>query len=929
MSTITELNPRLLALTEAGVSAWLDQIRRSMVEGGELARMVAVESLRGVTSNPAIFEKAILGSNDYDEDLRTLAREKLDSQAIYERIAIRDVQLAADVMAEVHRSSGGRDGFVSLEVAPELAHDSEGTIEQVRSFWQRVDRANVMIKIPGTPEGVPAIEQALYEGINVNVTLLFAVGAYERVAEAYLSALERRHNEGLSLDVNSVASFFVSRVDTLIDRRLEQLGRTDLAGKAALANARAAYLRFQELFSGGRWEGLRDAGAVPQRPLWASTGTKNPHYPDTMYVDGLVGAHTVNTMPLPTLLAFADHGSVTGPTAEQDPSDDLSALAEAGIDLDQVTDELLTDGVVQFEQAMTRLLAGIEERRAAVVTGQPSRIQARLPLLLTAAVGDRVRRAVADNVAQRVWRRDVALWGEPGTPEIEDRLGWLTVSEPMLEHAADLHAFADECRAAGFTDAVLLGMGGSSLGPEVIRRSFGSIPDALRLQVLDSTHPDEVLRVQESVDLERTLFVVSSKSGSTIETLSHYRYFKALCRPDQFVVVTDPGSPLERLASDDGLRRCFLNPADIGGRYSVLSYFGLVPAALMGVNIEALLHRCQVAEQMCAHYDSSESNSGLWFGATIGELARQGRDKLTFVISSPIESFGLWAEQLVAESTGKHGRGILPVVDEPLSDSVDVYGDDRVFVYRRNPQEPEERLDAAIEQLAAAGHPTITLPAHGPADLGRIFFLTEFAVAVAGWVLEINPFDQPNVQEAKDATARVLESGGAAPAVGSAGEGELRALLGDLRPPGYVAILGYLPTSDELDTAVAELRIAIRAATGVATTFGYGPRYLHSTGQLHKGGAATGRFLQIVGASRARCRDPGSWVLVRDADRRAGGRRPGDVAGPWPACRAGRGGRRPRRRSSGADRADHRDSSGELSLCRAQPSPPRPSRTTR
>jgi hypothetical protein len=322
--------------------------------------------------------------------------------------------------------------------------------------------------------------------------------------------------------------------------------------------------------------------------------------------------------------------------------------------------------------------------------------------------------------------------------------------------------------------------------------------------------------------------------------------------------VTDPGSPLERLASDDGLRRCFLNPADIGGRYSVLSYFGLVPAALMGVNIEALLHRCQVAEQMCAHYDSSESNSGLWFGATIGELARQGRDKLTFVISSPIESFGLWAEQLVAESTGKHGRGILPVVDEPLSDSVDVYGNDRVFVYRRNPHEPEERLDAAIEQLAAAGHPTITLPAHGPADLGRIFFLTEFAVAVAGWVLEINPFDQPNVQEAKDATARVLESGGAAPAVGSAGEGELRALLGDLRPPGYVAILAYLPTSDELDAAVAELRIAIRAATGVATTFGYGPRYLHSTGQLHKGGAGTGRFLQIVGAPQRDAEIPGA-----------------------------------------------------------------------
>jgi glucose-6-phosphate isomerase len=507
---------------------------------------------------------------------------------------------------------------------------------------------------------------------------------------------------------------------------------------------------------------------------------------------------------------------------------------------------------------MTRLLAGVEEQRAAVVTGQPSRIQARLPILLTAPVGDRVRRAVADNVAQRVWRRDASLWGDPGTPEIEDRLGWLTVSEPMLEHASDLVGFASECVDAGFTDAVLLGMGGSSLGPEVIRRSFGEIPGALRLHVLDSTHPDVVLGLQDSVDVEKTLFVVSSKSGSTIETLSHYRYFASMARPDQFVVVTDPESPLARLASDDGLRRCFLNPADIGGRYSVLSYFGLVPAALMGVNIEALLHRCQVAEQMCAHYDSSESNSGLWFGATIGELARQGRDKLTFVVSPPIESFGLWAEQLVAESTGKLGRGILPVVDEPLGDSVDVYGEDRVFAYRRNPHQPEERLEALIEALAGAGHPTITLPVHGAADLGRIFFLTEFAVAVAGWVLEINPFDQPNVQEAKDATARVLESGGGAASAGSAGDDQLRALLGDLRPPGYVAILGYVPPSEALEAAVAELRIAIRAATGVATTFGYGPRYLHSTGQLHKGGPGTGRFLQIVSKSERDAEIPGA-----------------------------------------------------------------------
>jgi transaldolase / glucose-6-phosphate isomerase len=848
MSTTVNVNERLAALTAAGTSVWLDQIRRSMIEGGELARMIAEESLRGETSNPSIFEKAILGSDDYDDDLTQLAREQLDAAAIYDRIAIRDVQLAADVFADVHRESNGRDGFVSLEVAANLAHDAERTIEAARLYWKALGRPNVMIKIPGTPEGVNAIEQAIYEGINVNVTLLFAVEAYETVAEAYIRGLERRQGEGLPLDVNSVASFFVSRVDTNADRKLEELGRSDLAGTAALANARAAYRRFNEIFSGPRWEGLRHAGAAVQRPLWASTGTKNPHYPDTMYVDGLVGAHTVNTMPMSTLHAVAHHGNVSGPTAEHDPAGDLAALAEAGVDMSQVTDELLIDGVKQFEDAMTRLLAGIDQRRAAVATGRPATIQGRLPTELQAPVGERVKRAVTDNVAQRVWRRDPSLWGGPGVAEIEDRLGWLTVSEAMLEHAPALEEFAQQCRADGFTDVVLLGMGGSSLGPEVIRRSFGDVPGGLRLQVLDSTHPDVVLAVQESVDLAKTLFIVSSKSGGTIETLSHYHHFKALAGPEQFVVVTDPGSPLEGLAREEGLRRCFANPPDIGGRYSVLSYFGLVPAALMGVDIEELLHGAQVAEQNCAHYDSSESNSGLWLGAAVGELARRGRDKLTFIVSPPIESFGLWVEQLVAESTGKKGRGILPVADEPVADP-DAYGDDRVFAYLRNSDQPEQQLDEAVERLGDAGHPTLTLSTHDAADLGRIFFLAEFAVAVSGWALEINPFDQPNVQEAKDNTKRVLDSG-TVPELEVAGDEQLRALLADARPPHYVAIMGYLPPSDRLDAAVSELRAAIRAATGAATTFGYGPRFLHSTGQLHKGGPPNGRFLQLVNDPR-------------------------------------------------------------------------------
>ncbi len=854
MST-TAVNERLAALTAAGVSVWLDQIRRSLIEGGELQRMVTEESLRGVTSNPSIFEKAILGSSDYDDDLRQLASEQLDARAIYDRLAIRDVQLGADVLAGVHAETGGRDGFVSLEVGPELAHDADQSIGAARTYWKALDRPNVMIKIPGTPEGTKAIEQAIYEGINVNVTLLFAVSAYEAVAEAYISALERRHAERKSLDVNSVASFFVSRVDTNVDRKLAELGRPDLAGKAALANARAAYLRFEQLFSGPRWEALEAAGAAVQRPLWASTGVKDPRYPDTMYIDGLVGTHTVNTMPMATLHAFADHGVLAGPTADQDPSADLNALAQAGIDLGQVTEELLVDGVKQFEEAMDRLLSGIEERREAVLTGRPPTISARLPEKWLAPVAERVRRAIAEDVARRVWRRDESLWGGPGVPEIANRLGWLTVADTMLEQAPELKAFAQQCVADGFTDAVLLGMGGSSLGPEVIRRSFGEISGGLKLQVLDSTHPDEILKVQGSLELGKTIFIVSSKSGGTIETLSQYRHFQTLAEPHQFVVVTDPGSSLEQLAKADGLRHCFLNPPEIGGRYSVLSYFGLVPAALMGVDIEALLHSCQVAEQTCAHYDSSEENSGLWLGAVLGELARGGADKLTFIVSPPIESFGLWVEQLIAESTGKHDRGILPVADEPLGDPSD-YGSDRVLVYLRNGGAPDEELDAAVDKLAAA-HPTLTVSTDDAADLGRIFFLAEFAVAVAGWALEINPFDQPNVQEAKDNTKRVLDSG-SVPELAAADDEALRVLLQHGGPPHYVAIMGYLPSSQELDAAVAELRSAVRAATGAATTFGYGPRFLHSTGQLHKGGPPTGRFLQLVNQPTGDLEIPGA-----------------------------------------------------------------------
>jgi hypothetical protein len=312
----------------------------------------------------------------------------------------------------------------------------------------------------------------------------------------------------------------------------------------------------------------------------------------------------------------------------------------------------------------------------------------------------------------------------------------------------------------------------------------------------------------------------------------------------QFIAVTDPGSQLVDLARERGFRHVFCNDPNIGGRYSVLSYFGLVPAALMGVDVAALLGSAQEAESNCAHFDETASNSGLWLGLAMGELALQGRDKLTFIVSDPISSFGLWAEQLIAESTGKEGRGILPVADEPLGDP-SVYGDDRVFAYLRDSEDPDEDLDAKVEELRKAGQAVVTLSTRGPVDLGRVFFFAEFATAVSGWVLGINPFDQPNVQEAKDNTAKVLEAS-EPPTVEDAGDEQLRALLGQASPPHYVAIMGYVAPSEAFDEAVDELRSAIRDATKATTTFGYGPRFLHSTGQFHKGGPPAGLFLQLV-----------------------------------------------------------------------------------
>jgi transaldolase / glucose-6-phosphate isomerase len=890
-----KMNPLRQLLVE-GQSFWYDNMRRKLLLDGSLKKLVDEDGLRGVTSNPTIFASAVAAADDYDADIEAFTRQNLDIKAMYERLVADDIRNACDILRPVYDASNGRDGFVSIEVSPGLARDTAGTIREVKQYWQDVDRPNLMVKIPGTREGLPAIEQSLTDGININITLLFSVERYIDVARAYVRALRLRATRGQPVDrLASVASFFVSRVDSKIDKQLDGLAAAAgskqqsqaieaLKGKAAIANAKVAYERYKEIFEGGEFADLRERGAAPQRLLWASTSTKNPAYRDVLYVEELIGPETVDTMPPATIDAFRDHGRVAR-TLDRDVEgahELLAQLAQTGIKMEQVTQELEDEGVSSFSASFRDLEGSIAAKRDAVLANFPAREEERLGGFQK-RVDAALKQAATDTIAARVWRRDATVWGGKQAKDTEYSawLGWLNAVEKGLHALDDLTSFVNEARADGISDAVVLGMGGSSLAPEVFRRTFGEQSGYPRLHVLDSTDPSNVLAVADAVDLQHTLFIVSSKSGTTTEPNDFFAYFWERVREAgvenpgrQFVAITDPGTPLESAATEHGFRRVFHGDPEIGGRYSALSPFGLVPAALAGVDLKTVLERARAMATACSANATGDDNPGLWLGTTLGVLAQAGHDKVTFVCSPSIESFGLWAEQLLAESTGKQGKGLIPIAGEELG-SADDYGKDRVFVYLRISGDANATLDRRIRALERAGQPVVELKVADPLDLGAEFFRWEFATAVAGGVLGINPFDQPNVQESKDNTKALLKqyadkgslpepplaarrdgvalvetNGHGARGNGKAGDGDLLRELGrfykSVKAGDYLAIMAYLPYDPAIDVALQQQRLRLRDALKVATTLGYGPRFLHSTGQLHKGGPNSGAFVQIT-----------------------------------------------------------------------------------
>ncbi len=894
IETAKATNP-LKDLLNYGQSVWLDYIRRNLLTSGELKRLIDEDGVRGMTSNPAIFEKAIAGSTDYTDILQsTQSKTDLDAKARYEILAIRDIQDAADFLRPVYDSSKRRDGYVSLEVSPYLARDTEGTIAEARRLWKTVSRENVMIKVPGTAQGIPAFQQLISEGININVTLLFAREVYKRVAEAYIAGLDQLAARGGDVSkIASVASFFISRIDNSVDaiigERLktsrdphEQEQLKSLLGKIAIANGKQTYVSYQKIFSGPRWQALAAKGGQTQRVLWASTSTKNPKYRDVLYVEELIGPDTVNTIPPATLDAFRDHGQPRASLTEDVASANqtMETAAKLGISIKEVTDKLTDDGVRLFAEAFDKLLEAVETSSNTQITAKVSQQKYKLPETLANLVKTNIDDWRAAGKVRRLWQHDASLW--TGTDEA-NWLGWLDITEKQIANADNLRRLAEEVKREGFTDILLLGMGGSSLCPEVLDKTFGRVPGFPQLHVLDSTDPAQIKAFEKQVNLAKTLFVVSSKSGTTLEPNIYKQYFFERMKQvvgaekvgNHFIAITDPGSKLQQVAEADRFLHIFYGDPSIGGRYSALSNFGIVPAAVMGLDTAKFLDRTEEMVEACAASVPVHENPGVILGIILGTAAKSGRDKVTIVASPGISDLGAWLEQLLAESTGKQGHGIIPVDREELG-APDVYGSDRIFAYVRLDSAPDAAQDAKIAALEQAGQPVIRISVGDVYALGQEFFRWEIATAVAGSIIGINAFNQPDVEASKIATRNLTaeyEKSGSLPAekpifdqdgiklftdsknaealTKSTGKdkslaGYLRAHLNRLGAGDYFALLAFIQMNPEHEASLQGIRHQLRNKKHVATCLGFGPRFLHSTGQAYKGGPNSGVFLQVT-----------------------------------------------------------------------------------
>ncbi len=880
MKTMTQNLPTV-ELARAGQSPWLDTISRELLKSGKLKNWINQSGLLGVTSNPSIFEKAInQPGGGYDADIKKLLAKGAKTFEVYDALTISDIQAACDLFQGVYKSSKGEHGFVSLEVAPSLAYDTQETISEGLRLYKAVNRPNVMIKVPATLEGIPAIRALIGKGVNINVTLIFALKHYEAVANAYLAGLEDLIAAGGDpRKVHSVASVFVSRIDTFIDKKLDNLAAETLdakkkaevlglRGQAAIANSKVIYQSFKKILSSERWKKLQAKGATIQKVLWGSTSTKNPAYSDLIYVDNLIGKETVNTMPQNTFEAVLDHGKPRENSIEENISaaqDAIKRLAAVRIDVNEVCERLQKDGVrlfiESFDQLMRSLESARERFRASKKASSSSSTYTLQGVDLTGAVSNRLAEFEAQGFLSRFLQKDPAVWKKESSHQevINNRLGWLKSFEWLTGKLYEIDAIQEAADKEKVTDLVLLGMGGSSLAPEVMSLICKRASKKRRFWVLDTTDPVSVAKVRKAISIKSTWFVVASKSGSTVETMSQYQYFFAEVSKasgakagTQFIAITDSGSSLEKLAGDNKFRKIFINPTDIGGRYSALSFFGMVPAALIGVDVRALLRSASAFYAQTEKGIKLAHNHGIHLGVIMGELAKMGRTKMTLIASKSLASFATWTEQLIAESTGKEGKGIVPVEGEAPA-KVEAYGQDRYFVFMRLKSESVSKTTAEwLKSIKAAKFPLIEMVWQDDSAIGGEFLHWEIATVVSSAVIGVNPFDELNVRESKENTGKILgelKVKGKLPQpkglVKTDAVIPFENALGKIKKGSYLAILAYTERSEETTAAFNRVRQLLSESLGIPVLVGFGPRYLHSIGQLYKGGTLNGIFIEF------------------------------------------------------------------------------------
>jgi len=921
---MTDQKPSTFELRQAGQSPWLDYISRQILSNGKLQSLINDEGLLGVTSNPSIFEKSISDpQGGYEKDIQKLIRRKASTFEIYDQLTIADIRRTCDLFLPVFKQSGGEHGFVSLEVMPGLAHDAEATHLEALRLFKAVSKPNVMIKVPATLEGIPIVRRLIGSGININITLMFSLKHYQDVAHAYLAGLGDYQKKGGDLSkVHSVASVFVSRVDTLVDKRIQALiqkeNRPDkkavleqLLGKAACANAKIIYQEFRKILSSKEFLALKNQGANVQKVLWGSTSSKNPSYPDLLYVENLIGEETVNTMPLATLEAFLDHGKVPGPTlleGLEEAEQTIRQLDQRGMNLIEIGEQLQKEGVQAFVDSFDSLMRTIEKIRWKTSAGNQKAFS---PIKTTLSNSKEIQAKTVElarqNLTRRFFQKDPSIWKMDLSEQknVLNRLGWLDAIEWMLGKLYELDLLREKIVKEKIQDIVLLGMGGSSLAPEVLSLVFKKhrlrIP---KFHVLDTTDSASIQRVAKQINLAKSLFIVASKSGTTVETVSQYSYFydkvyqlakrgaKNLARVEEeagrhFIAITDGGSWLEQMARDKKFRSVFINPADIGGRFSALSYFGMVPAALLGLPVREILRSANALLTAAKNETDLQKNPAVFLGVLLAQLAKEGKDKLTVWTSPRLESFACWVEQLVAESTGKEGQGVVPIEGEPPLD-VAAYGADRVFMSLKLRAEKSNVFTSPLKAVKKAGYPVIEIDWPEEAAIGAEFLRWEIATTIAGAVLEINPFDEPNVTESKDNTARLLDSLktnkklsfpsralrlklGVPISImystvypqnqikhGTKSKIDATSFLAQVPKGGYIAFLAYLDRSPEVSKVLKLIRTKIARRLKVPVLVGYGPRYLHSIGQLYKGGPRKGVFIELVSTPTPDLKVPGA-----------------------------------------------------------------------